>query len=62
MQKCGIHSGDSFPELLSGVTCQINVISIDQNPHQHLLCGLLAMYEVAVYLIADCDAKPLQLW
>ena len=61
-QTCGIHSGDSYPELLSGVTCQGNVISIHQNPHQHLLCGLLAMHELAIYLIADGDAKLLQLW
>ena len=53
---------DSFPELLSGVTCQRNVVSIQQNPHQHLLCGVLAMHEVAVYLVADGDDKPLQLW
>ena len=61
-QKCGIHDNDSFPELLSGVTCQGNVISIQQNPHQHLLCGILAVHELAVYLVADGDAKPLQLW
>ena len=53
----GINGGDSFIELLSGVTCQGNVISIHQNPHQHLLCGLLAMHELAVYLIVDDDAS-----
>ena len=61
MHKCGIHGGDSFPELHSGVTCQENV-SIQQNPHQHLHCGILAMQELAVYLVADGDTKPLQLW
>ena len=33
MQKCGVHGSDSFPKLLSGVACQGNVISIQQNPH-----------------------------
>ena len=29
---------------------------------EHLLCGVLAMHELAVYLVADGDAKLLQLW
>ena len=61
-QKCGIHASDSFPELFGGVTRQGNVISMQQNPHQHLLCGVLAVHEVAVYLVAGGYAKPLQLW
>ena len=57
-----IHSCNSHPEPLSSDTCQGNVISEQQNLHQHLLCGILAMHELAIYHVANGDVKPLQLW
>ena len=29
---------------------------------EHLLCGILAVRELIAYLVADGDAKLLQLW
>ena len=40
------------------LTTAHHVISIQQNPHQHLLC---AVHELAVYPVADGDVKLLQL-